>query len=105
MQDGKLITQGKELKNAIGTERNYGMTKDVFLHQMSKKDVMKMRRSMRKSQNVEVTESGRRIFKNTYRPDKVRKTVTSQSQISDKVDDIIASDYWMDVEKTPKIDW
>ena len=35
LQDGKLITQGKELKNAIGTERNYGMTKDVFLHQSS----------------------------------------------------------------------
>lgn len=104
-KDGKLITQGKELKNAIGTKRNYGMTKDVFLHNMSKRDVMMMRRSMRKSQNVEITESGKRIFKNTYRPDKVRKTVTSRSQISDKVDDIIASDYWDGVDKMPKIDW
>lgn len=105
VQDGKLITQGKELKNAIGTERNYGMTKEIYLHGMSRKDVMMLRRSMRKSQNVEMTGRGKRIFENTYRPNKVRKTVTSPSYISDEVDDIIISDYWVGADKTPKIDW
>lgn len=40
-KDGKLITQGKELQRATqrATKRNFGLTKEIGLHNMTEKEV------------------------------------------------------------------
>lgn len=92
-------------KIATGVERNHGLTKEIFLHDVSKRDVKKLPKLLRQNTPTETTPSGKQIYNTKSILGKNRRSVTSPSEFTDEVDDIISSDYWLDVPKTPRTPW
>lgn len=105
IENGTLITQGRALKRATGVERNHGLTKEIFLHDVSKRDVKKLPKLLRQNTPTETTPSGKQIYNTKSILGKKRISVTKPSPFTDEVDDIISSDYWLDVPKTPRTPW
>ena len=101
--DGKLITQGKELLRATNgaTKRNYGLTKEIGLHNMSEADVKALPELLRKNDPVEVTDSGRWVYEVVAKDGRTRKVVTALKEINGKLRRVVISDYWLDDIKTP----
>ncbi len=102
-EDGKLITQGKELQRATqgATKRNYGLTKEIGLHNMSEADVKALSDILRKYEPVEITDSGRWIYEIVGKNGKTRKIVTALKNINGKLKRVVISDYWVGDIKTP----
>jgi len=101
--EGKLITQGKELHRATkgATKRNYGLTKEIGLHNMSEADVKALPDILRKYEPVEINSRGQHIYEITGENGKTRKIVTALKEINGKLRRVIVSDYWVDDIKTP----
>ena len=102
-KDGKLITQGKELQRATqrATKRNFGLTKEIGLHNMTEKEVKALPQLLRQYKPVEVTDSGQMLYKIRRKDGRIRKIATSLREINGKLKRVIVSDYWIDDLKTP----
>ncbi len=101
--DGKLITQGRKLRKATEgkVERNYGLTKAIGTHNMSKADIKALPDILRKYKPVEITDRGQYIYEILGENGKTRKIVTSLREINGKLRRVVVSDYWVDDIKTP----
>ncbi len=101
--DGKLITQGKELLRATegATKHNYGLAKEIGLHNMSEADVKALPELLRKNDPVEVTDSGKWVYEVVAKDGRTRKVVTALKEINGKLRRVVVSDYWVDDIKTP----
>lgn len=101
--DGKLITQGAELKKATqgATKRNYGLTKEIGLHNMSEADVKALPDVLRKYEPIEITDSGKWVYEVTGENGKTRRIITALKEINGKLRRVVVSDYWVDDIKTP----
>ena len=60
-ENGKVLVHGKLLQRETGTQRNYGLNKSIYKHNLSKAEVTKMPRMM-KSMPSETTEYGQHIY-------------------------------------------
>ena len=75
-EGGKVITSGKTLKKATGTERNYGLNKVIYKHGMTKEEAQMIPYNIRK-QPVEISPRGQDIYETYMGQDKL-KTVSSK---------------------------
>lgn len=104
VKDGEYaVVRGKPVKKVLGTKRNDGMVKEVYVHDMSKKNVEGVRRSIRKSKIVEVTESGKQIYERKRLLGKNRITALRPAEKNDGVDYLISSDYFVNTTKKTRI--
>lgn len=101
--DEKLITQGRKLKKATEgkIERNYGLTKEIGLHNMSEADVKALPDILQKYEPVEVNDRGQYIYEILGENGKTRRIVTALREINGKLRRVIISDYWINDIKTP----
>ena len=60
-ENGKVLVHGKLLQRETGTQRNYGLNKSIYKHNLSKAEVTKMP-GMMKSMPSETTEYGQHIY-------------------------------------------
>ena len=102
-KDGELITQGRKLRKATEgkVERNYGLTKAIGTHHMSEEDIRALPRLLRNNKPVEITPSGKEIYKILDKNGKTRLIATSLKEINGKLKRVISSDYWVNEVKTP----
>lgn len=102
-EDGKLITQGRKLKRATKGkyESNYGLTKEIGLHNMSEAEVKALPELLRKNDLVEVNSRGQHIYEIMAKDGRTRKVVTALKEINGKLRRVVVSDYWVDDIKTP----
>ena len=88
--------------NAKGaTKHNYGLTKEIGLHNMSEADVKALPELLRNNNPVEVTDSGRWIYEIMAKDGRTRKIVTALKEVKGKLRRVVISDYWVDDLKTP----
>ncbi len=76
-ENGRVITSGgKSFKKATGTERNYGLNKAIYKHDLDKSQVTKMPKMLRENP-VQSNEYGQYVYENTTPKGKLR-LVTSK---------------------------
>lgn len=60
-ENGRVIVHGRELQKQTGTQRNYGLNKSIYKHNLDKSQVTKMPK-MLKGKPSEITEVGQHIY-------------------------------------------
>ena len=75
-ENGRVITHGKTLQRQTGTQRNYGLNKAIYKHDMDKFQVTRMPR-MLKERPVSTNEYGQHIYENMTPKGNVRLVSTS----------------------------
>jgi hypothetical protein len=59
--NGEVITSGKDLKRATGTERNYGLDKGIYKHEVSRADAQRIPRIIQQKP-VETNNYGQNVY-------------------------------------------
>jgi len=59
--NGRVITSGKDLKRATGTERNYGLDKGIYKHEVSRADAQRIPRIIQQKP-VETNNYGQNVY-------------------------------------------
>lgn len=60
--NGEVLTSGKNLQRATGTERNYGLDKIIYKHEMPRNEVTQIPRYIKQNQPVEISQRGQNIY-------------------------------------------
>ena len=60
--DGQVVTSGRQLKHLTGTERNYGLDKIIYKHNVPKEDVVKLPRYIKNNTPIETTPRNQDIY-------------------------------------------
>lgn len=60
-ENGKVIVHGKMLQRQTGTQRNYGLNKSIYKHNLNKEQLTTMPKMLRSSPS-EITEYGQHVY-------------------------------------------
>lgn len=74
-ENGRVIVHGKALQREAGTQRNYGLNKSIYKHDMDRSQVTKMPK-MLKEQPVNINEYGQHTYENITPKGNVRLVST-----------------------------
>ncbi len=60
-ENGNVVVYGKDLKRALGTERNYGLDKAIYRHEVSRADIQRIPRIIQQKP-VETNNYGQNVY-------------------------------------------
>ena len=60
--NGEVLTSGRNLQRATGTERNYGLDKIIYKHEMPRNEVTQIPRYIKQNQPVEISQRGQNVY-------------------------------------------
>jgi len=61
-ENGEVIVYGKNLRREAGTERNYGLDKIIYKHEMPRNEVTRIPRYIKQNDPVEISQRGQNIY-------------------------------------------
>ncbi len=81
---GNVLTSGKKLWHTTGTERNYGLNKIMYKHEMPKNEVTQIPKYIRNNTPIEITSRGQKIYA-VLEPDGEIRIVTTPRAIGETI--------------------
>ena len=60
--NGEVITRGRTLQRETGTERNFGLDKIIYKHEMPRNEITQIPRYIKQNQPVEISQRGQNVY-------------------------------------------
>ncbi|MBR2136575.1 MAG: hypothetical protein IJ852_01270 [Alphaproteobacteria bacterium] len=61
-ENGEVITSGRPLQHITGTERNHGLNKIIYKHEMPRNEVIQIPRYIKQNKPVEISPRGQNVY-------------------------------------------